>query len=154
MEVIDEFKKFAMRGNVLDMAIGIILGIAFGAIINSLVNDVLMPPLGLVLGNVDFANLFIVLKEGTAPGPYASVAAAKEAGAVTINYGVFINTIINFILVAFAMFMLIKAVNRMQRKEEQKAPPAPALKECPYCISMVSLKATRCPQCTSELKKA
>ncbi len=148
-----EFKAFAMRGNVLDMAVGIIIGAAFGTIVTSLVNDVIMPPIGLLLGNVDFSNIFAVLKEGKTAGPYASVAAAKAAGAVTMNLGVFINTIINFIIVAFAIFLLIRSINQLKRKEE--APPAvPTTKECPYCIVSIPIKATRCPHCTSQLKAA
>ena len=146
-----EFKEFAIKGSVIDMAVGIIIGAAFGTIVNSLVQDVIMPPIGLLLGNVDFANLFAVLKEGKVAGPYASVAAAKSAGAVTINFGVFINTIISFILIAFAVFLLVRTINRMRRQEE--APPvAPATKECAYCFSAIPIKATRCPNCTSELK--
>jgi len=141
-----EFKEFAMKGNVLDMAVGIIIGAAFGPIVNSLVNDVIMPPIGLLLGNVDFSNIFAVLKEGKAAGPYASIAAAKAAGAVTMNFGLFVNTIINFLIVAFAVFILVKNVNRF-RKEE-----APTKKDCPFCLSSIPIKATRCPSCTSELK--
>ncbi len=145
-----EFKEFAMRGNVIDMAVGIIIGAAFGLITGSLVADILSPPIGLLLGDVDFQSLFIVLKEGTVPGPYATIAAAKEAGAVTMNYGIFINTIVNFIIVAFAIFILIRNINRMKRKEE--APPAvPTTKECPYCLSTIPIKASRCAHCTSEL---
>jgi large conductance mechanosensitive channel len=144
-----EFKEFAMRGNVVDMAVGIIIGAAFGTIVKSLVSDVIMPPIGLLLGNVDFANLFVVLKAGTTAGPYASLADAQAAGAVTINYGFFINTIISFLIVAFAVFMMIKQMNRM-KKEAPAA--APSTKECPFCLSAVPLKATRCPFCTSELK--
>ena len=151
--MLKEFKEFAMKGNVLDMAVGIIIGGAFGVIITSLVNDVIMPPIGLLLGNVDFANIFAVLKEGKTPGPYASVAAAKTAGAVTMNFGVFINTIINFLIVAFAIFMLIRTVNRFKRQEA--APPAvPTTKDCSFCFTAIPIKATRCPNCTSELKKA
>ena len=152
--MLKEFKEFAMRGNVVDMAVGIIIGAAFGTIISSLVADVLMPPIGLLLGNIDFANLFAVLKEGAkAAGPYASLAAAKEAGAVTINYGLFINTIISFLIVAFAVFLLIRSLNKLKRQEE--APPAvPTTKECPRCFSIISIKATRCPHCTSDLKVA
>lgn len=146
-----EFKEFAMRGNVLDMAVGIIIGVAFGAIVNSLVADVIMPPIGLALGNVDFSNLFIVLKAGGTAGPYASLAAAKQAGAVTLNYGFFINTIINFIIVAFAVFLLVKGINRLRRKQVA-LPAEPTTKQCPYCLSTVSIKATRCAFCTSELK--
>lgn len=146
-----EFKEFAMKGNVLDMAVGIIIGAAFGTIVNSFVQDVIMPPIGLLLGNVDFSNIFVVLKEGKVAGPYASMAAAKSAGAVTINFGVFVNTLISFVLVAFAVFLLVRTVNRLRRQEE--APPAvPTTKECTYCFSSIPIKATRCPQCTSELK--
>jgi len=148
-----EFKEFAMRGNVMDMAVGIIIGAAFSPIIGSLVGDVIMPPIGLLLSNVDFSNLFMVLKDGSTAGPYVSTAAAKAAGAVSINYGTFINTIINFVIVAFAIFMMIRVMNKMKR--EQPAPVAvPTTKECPHCYSVISLKATRCPQCTSELKTA
>jgi len=149
--MLKEFKEFAMRGNVLDMAVGIIIGAAFGTIVNSLVQDVIMPPIGLLLGNVDFSNIFIVLKEGKVAGPYASVAAAKSAGAISINFGMFVNTIISFILVAFAVFLLIKTINRLRRQEE--APPAPPItKDCIYCFSKIPIQATRCPNCTSELK--
>ncbi len=148
--MLKEFKEFAMRGNVMDMAVGIIIGAAFGPIVGSLVGDVIMPPIGLLLGNVDFSNLFFVLKEGALVGPYASVAAAKGAGAVTINYGQFINTIINFIIVAFAIFMMIKAMNRLKR--EQPAPAAaPTTKDCPACCMSVPIKAIKCGHCTSTL---
>jgi large conductance mechanosensitive channel len=143
-----EFKEFAMRGNVVDMAVGIIIGVAFGAIVQSVVNDVIMPPIGLLLGSVDFSSLFIVLKEGATAGPYASLAAAQEAGAVTMNIGVFINTVINFLIVAFAVFFLVRSMNKLQRQKEEE----PTTKECPYCFSTISIKATRCAQCTSELK--
>lgn len=148
-----EFKEFAMRGNVVDMAVGIIIGAAFGTIIGTMVSEVLMPPIGLLLGNVDFANLFVVLKEGTTAGPYATVAAAKAAGAVTLNYGMFVNTIVNFLIVAFAIFFLIRGMNSMKKKEEA-APAAPTTKECPHCVSTIPIKATRCGHCTSELKAA
>lgn len=145
-----EFKDFAMRGNVVDMAVGIIIGGAFGTIVKSVVEDVLMPPIGLLLGGVDFSNLFLTLREGTAPGPYASLTAAREAGAVLISYGVFLNAVISFLIVAFAVFLLIKGINQLQREKE--APPAaPTTKECPYCLSNVPLLATRCPHCTSQL---
>lgn len=151
--MLKEFKEFAMRGNVVDMAVGIIIGAAFGTIVKSLVADVLMPPIGLLLGNVDFSELFIVLKAGTAAGPYAALAEAKAAGAVTINYGVFANTVISFLIVAFAVFMVIRGLNRLKRQEE--APPAePTTKECPYCLSTIAIKATRCAHCTGELKAA
>jgi large conductance mechanosensitive channel len=146
-----EFKEFAMRGNVVDMAVGIIIGAAFGTIVKSLVADVIMPPIGLLLGNVDFANLFSVLREGATAGPYASLADAQTAGAVTINYGVFINTIISFIIVAFAVFLIIRNINRA-KKEEEAPPPEPTTKDCPHCFSTISIKATRCGYCTSEVK--
>ena len=150
--MLKEFKEFAMRGNVLDMAVGIIIGAAFGTIITSLVSDVIMPPIGLLLGNVDFSNIFAVLKEGKIAGPYASVAAAKAAGAVTVNVGVFINTIINFLIVAFAIFLLIRTVNRF--KKQEVAPPAvTTTKEGSFCFTAIPIKANRCPNCTSELKK-
>lgn len=149
--MLKEFKEFAMKGNVLDMAVGIIIGAAFGAIIGSLVKDVLLPPIGLLLGNVDFSNMFIVLQEGAATaGPYATLANANTAGAVTINYGVFINSVINFLIIAFAVFMLVRSVNRLKR-QEVAAPVATTDKACPYCVSTIPLKATRCPHCTSEL---
>jgi len=149
--MLKEFKEFAMRGNVIDMAVGIIIGAAFGTIVSSFVADIIMPPVGLLLGNVDFSNLFMVLKEGKVTGPYETVAAAKTAGAVTLNYGVFFNSIISFLIVAFAVFLVIRNVNRLKRKEE--APPAaPTTKECPYCISVIPVKAVRCPHCTAEIK--
>jgi len=144
-----EFKEFAMRGNVVDMAVGIIIGAAFGLIIKSLVDDVIMPPIGLLLGNVDFSSLLWVLKEGKVPGPYPTVAAAKQAGAVTLNIGVFINTIINFLIVAAAIFMAVRTMNRLKKDE----PAAPDKKECPYCLSAIPIQASRCPHCTSELAK-
>ncbi len=151
--MLKEFKEFAMRGNVVDMAVGIIIGAAFGSIVKSLVDDVLMPPIGMLLGNVDFSNLFIVLKQGAVAGPFATLAEAQKAGAVTLNYGVFANTIISFIIVAFAVFMLIRALNKLKRQEE--APPAePTTKECPHCLSTIAIKATRCAHCTSELATA
>lgn len=151
--MLKEFKDFAMRGNVVDMAVGIIIGVAFGAIIKSLVSDVLMPPIGLLLGNVDFSNMFVVLKQGATAGPYASLDLAKEAGAVVMSYGVFINTIINFIIVAFAIFMVIRNLNKLKKQEEEK-PAAPTTKECPHCLSTISIKATRCAFCTSDVKAA
>jgi large conductance mechanosensitive channel len=148
--MLKDFKEFVMRGNVVDMAVGIVIGAAFGAVIKSLVADVIMPPIGLLLGNVDFSNLFIILKTGKVAGPYVSLAAAQAAGAVTLNLGLFINTIVSFVIVAFAVFLLVRGINRMRR--EQEAPPAvPTTKECPYCRSEIPLKASRCPHCTSEL---
>ena len=154
--MLKEFKEFIMRGNVVDMAVGIIIGVAFGTIINSLVKDIIMPPISLALGKVDFSNLFWLLKEGDkAPSPYYSLTEAQTAGAVTLNYGAFINTIIVFIIVAFAVFLLIRQINKMRRRMEGPKPEvAPATKECPYCVSKIPLKATRCPNCTSELKAA
>lgn len=147
--MLKEFKEFAMRGTVLDMAIGIIIGAAFGKIINSFVSDLLMPPLGLILGKVDFSNLFINLSGKS----FASLAEAKATGAPTLNYGIFVNTVIDFIIVAFAIFLLVRQVNRLKRTQEA-APAAPTTKECVYCLSSVPIKATRCPHCTSELKAA
>ena len=136
--MIKEFRDFIMRGNVIDMAVGIIVGASFNAIVNSLVNDILMPPIGVLLGNVDFSNLYVILKQGDP--------------AVTLNYGLFINTLINFLIVAAAVFVLVKAINRLHR-EEAAAPAEPDTKECPFCFSTISIKATRCPNCTSEIKK-
>jgi large conductance mechanosensitive channel len=140
-----EFKEFALRGNVLDMAIGIVIGVAFGKIIASLVDDIIMPPIGLALGNVDFANLFINLSGKD----YPSVAAAKAAGAATINYGIFFNTILNFLIIAFVLFLIIRQVNAMQTPKEA---PVAVTKECPLCLSAIPVKATRCAHCTAELK--
>lgn len=142
--MLSEFKQFVMRGNVLDLAVGIIIGGAFGKIVSSLVDDIIMPPIGLLLGKVDFTNLFLAL-DGKV---YASLAAAKEAGAPTWNYGLFINTLINFLIVAFAIFLLIKQVNRLQKPE---APKAADTKNCPFCQTEIPIKASRCPHCTSQL---
>lgn len=148
--MLQEFKKFAMRGNVVDMAVGIIIGGAFGTIVKSLVADVIMPPIGLVLGGVDFSNLFLTLKEGSTAGPYNTLAVAQEAGAVTISYGLFLNAVLSFLIVAFAVFLLIRAINKLQ--EEEEAPEeAPTTKECPFCFSSVPIQAVRCGHCTSEL---
>jgi large conductance mechanosensitive channel len=148
--MLKEFKEFAMRGNVVDMAVGIIVGGAFGTIVKSLVSDVVMPPIGLLLGGVDFSDLFITLKQGSVPGPYATLSAAQAAGAVTISYGVFFNAVISFFIVVAAVFLLVKALNQLKRKEEVPA-AAPSTKECPRCYSTIAIKATRCPNCTSEL---
>ena len=152
--MLKDFRAFIMKGNVVDMAVGIIIGIAFGLIITSVVKDIIMPPIGLALGKVDFQNLYIVLREGTTSGPYASLSAAQTAGAVTINYGAFINTIINFLIVAAVLFFLVvRPVAKMNEKKKVAVPAAaPTTKECPYCISSIPIKATRCPNCTSELK--
>lgn len=144
-----EFKEFAMRGNVLDMAVGIIIGAAFGKIVTSFVEDILMPPIGLLIGNVDFSNLFVSLSGKS----FETLKAAKEAGAATINYGLFINHVLNFLIVAFAIFLLVRQVNRLKRAEPAAA-PAPATRECPFCLSAIPLKATRCAHCTSEVKPA
>jgi large conductance mechanosensitive channel len=144
--MLKEFKEFAMRGNVLDMAIGIIIGAAFGQIVNSMVNDVLMPPLGLLLGKMDFSNLFLNLSGQD----FASLADAKAKGAPTVNYGIFLNNVINFVIVAFAIFLLVRGVNRLRRKEEAP-PPAPATKECPECLMTIPIKARRCGHCTAVL---
>jgi large conductance mechanosensitive channel len=150
--MLKEFKAFAMRGNVLDLAVGIIIGGAFGTIVKSLVDDIIMPPIGLVLGNVDFSNLFLTLKAGPkAAAPYTSVAEAHNAGAVTVNYGVFINSVITFLIIAFAVFLIVRAANRLQPKE---AAAAPSTKDCPYCRMPIPLAAVRCPECTSDLKAA
>ena len=151
--MLKEFREFALRGNVVDMAVGIIIGGAFGTIARSLVDDVLMPPIGLLLGGVDFSNLFLVLKDGAAPGPYAALADARAAGAVSINYGVFLNSVISFLIVAFAVFLLIRGINALRRQSE--APPAaPTTKACSYCTSEIPLKARRCPHCTADLAAA
>jgi large conductance mechanosensitive channel len=144
-----EFKEFAMRGNVIDMAVGIVIGGAFGKIVSSFVKDIIMPPIGKLMGGVDFSNLFINLSDGQ----FASLAEAQEAGAATINYGIFVNTVLDFIIIAFAIFMVIRAMNKMKRKEE--APPAePTTKDCPQCLSSIPIKATRCAHCTSEVGSA
>jgi large conductance mechanosensitive channel len=139
-----EFREFAMRGNVIDMAVGVVIGAAFGKIIASLVEDIVMPPIGLALGNVDFSNLFINLSGKD----YSSVAAAKAAGAATLNYGIFFNTILNFLIIAFAVFLVIRSFNRSKQPE----PAAIATKECPHCLSVIPIKATRCAHCTAELR--
>ena len=144
-----EFKAFAMRGNVLDLAVGIIIGGAFGTIVKSLVDDIIMPPIGLAMGGVDFSDILVVLREGKVPGPYATVADAQAAGAVTMNVGLFINSIITFLIIAFAVFLLVRAANRMMPPE---AAAAPSTRDCPHCRMPIPVAATRCPQCTSELR--
>ncbi len=148
--MLKEFREFAMRGNVVDMAVGIIIGAAFGAIVKSLVDHVIMPPIGLLLGSVDFSDLFITLKQGAAAGPYATLELAKQAGAVTLSYGAFFNTIVSFLIVAFSVFMLVKGMNKLKRQQEA-APAAPTTKECPHCLSTIPIKATKCAHCTSNL---
>ena len=150
--MIAEFKKFIMRGSVIDMAVGIIIGSAFGTIVKSLVDDVIMPPIGLLLGRVDFSNLYFLLKNGDPAGPYVSLAEAAGAGAVTINIGLFLNSVIAFLIVAFVIFLLIKGVNKLHSETEEEA-PAVTTKKCPFCISEIPLEASRCPNCTSELPK-
>lgn len=150
--MLKEFKEFALRGNALDMAVGIIIGAAFSTIVNSLVNDILMPPFGWLLGGVDFENFYLTIKSGTPAGPYTSLMDARAAGAVTVNYGIFINSVISFLIVAIAMFLFIRAINRLQAgKDEQKPESAPTTKECPFCFTTIPVGATRCPHCTSQI---
>lgn len=146
--LMSDFKAFALRGNVIDLAIGIVIGAAFGGVVQSFVKDVLMPPIGLLLGGVDFSNLFIILKSGTTPGPYYTIDQAQKAGAVTLNLGMFINTLISFIIIAFAVFMLVRIIRNFEKKEEVKAE---TVKKCPYCLSTNDIHASRCAYCTSEL---
>lgn len=148
--MLKEFREFAMRGNVVDMAVGIIIGAAFGAIVKSVVDDVIMPPIGLLLGNVDFSNLFITLKQGAAAGPYATLELARKAGAVTLNYGAFFNTVVSFVIVAFSVFLLIKGMNKLKRQQEVPA-AVPTTKECPHCLSTIPIKAKKCAHCTTQL---
>jgi len=151
--MLKEFREFALRGNVLDMAVGIIIGAAFTSIVKSLVNDIIMPPLGLLLGGVDFSNFYLPIKPGSPAGPYTSLADAGAAGAVTVNYGLFINAIISFTLVALAMFLLIRAINRLQAGKPDEEPASePTTKDCPFCHTSIPLGATRCPHCTSQLE--
>jgi large conductance mechanosensitive channel len=145
-----DFKEFAMRGNAIDMAVGIVIGTAFGAIVKSLVADVIMPPFGLLLGGADFSKYFVVLKQGTPPGPYPTLAVAQSAHAVTLNYGVLIGTVISFLIISLSIFVLLRQINRLKRKP-QDVPASPTTKDCPYCCTSIALKATRCPSCTSRL---
>jgi large conductance mechanosensitive channel len=151
--MLKEFKEFALKGNVVDMAVGIIIGGAFGALVNSLVTDLLMPPIGLLLKGVDFSNLFFVLREGGQPGPYLALAEAKRAGAVTLNYGLFVNAVIGFLIMAFSVYLLVRGVNRLRSPKTEAIPPPAAIatKECPFCYSTIPVKAVRCPNCTSQL---
>jgi len=151
MSVLEEYQKFAVRGNVVDMAVGIIIGAAFNGVVQSLVKDVLTPPLGLLMGDTDFSNLFVVLREGTPAAPYATLEAAQSAGAVTINLGVFVNSAVSFLIVTFAVFLLVRYINRLREPETAPEPAAPTVKKCPYCASDVPVAATRCPHCTSDL---
>jgi len=150
MGFVKEFREFAVRGNVVDMAVGIIIGGAFGTVVKSFVDDVMMPPLGILVGDVDFQDMIVVLREGSTPGPYETLAAAREAGAVSLNLGLFLNAVVSFAIVAFAVFLLVKSINRLKRAEEAP-PPSPTTKDCPFCASSIPLKATRCPLCTSEV---
>ena len=151
--MLKEFKEFAVKGNALDMAVGVVVGSAFGAIVNSLVTDILMPPLGLLLGKTDFSNLFLILKKGTVEGPFSTLAEAQEAGAVTFSYGLFLNRVISFLLAAFARFLILKVINRLRKPEEPVLPPPVTTeKSCPFCLSTIPLKALRCPHCTSTLE--
>ena len=147
--MLKDFRDFVLRGNVVDMAIGIIIGASFGTIVSSLVNDVIMPPIGLLLGGVDFSNMFVLLKDGGPAGPYATLGDAQAAGAVTLNYGLFINAVVSFLIVALVLFLMIRLFERLRRSEE--APAEPTTRECPFCFSTVAIKATRCAHCTSEL---
>jgi large conductance mechanosensitive channel len=153
--MLKDFRAFIMRGNVVDMAVGIIIGVAFGAIVTSIVKDVIMPPVGLALGNIDFANLLVVIKQGTPPAPpggYQSLAAAQAAGAVSINYGQFINTIINFLIIAAVVFFfIVRPIAKLQAPKKVEAPAAPTTKDCPFCFSKININARRCPNCTSQL---
>lgn len=153
MSIMKEFKEFAMRGSVVDMAVGIIIGAAFGTIAKSLVADIIMPPIGLLVGGVDFSELFIVLKEGATPAPYQTLAAANSAGAVTISYGVFVNSVISFLIVAFAVFMLVKGLNNLEREKQEIPKAEPTNKDCPVCYTSIPVKAKRCPNCTSKLSE-
>ncbi len=146
MKIVEEFKQFVMRGNVIDMAVGVIIGAAFGKIVASMVSDIIMPPIGLLLGKVDFSSLYLNMSGKV----YASLAEAQAAGAPTLNYGIFLNNVINFLIVAFVIFILIKQINKLQKPAKPAAPAAPTTKECPFCCSTVALKAVRCPNCTSQ----
>jgi large conductance mechanosensitive channel len=153
--MLKEFREFAVRGNVVDMAVGIIIGGAFGTIVQSLVKDILMPPIGLLIGGVDFTDVFVVLKEGATAGPYATLEAAQTAGAVTINLGLFVNALISFLLVAWAVFLLVRGMNRLRRAQDEGADtPAPTTRPCPFCTMDMAIEATRCPHCTSEVAAA
>lgn len=151
-KILKEFKEFAVRGNVIDMAVGIIIGAAFTGVVQSLVKDVLMPALSPLLGNVDFSQAFLVIKEGTTAPPYETLQLAQEAGAIIIKYGTFINAVISFTIIAFAVFLLVKNINKLKRPEEAPEPSVPKIKRCPYCFSEIAIEASRCPNCTSELE--
>ena len=151
--MLQDFKAFIMRGNLVDMAVGVVIGASFGGIVKSLVDDVLMPPIGLLLGRVDFTNLYLTLREGAVPGPYTALAEAKKAGAVTLNLGLFANAVINFLIVAMAIYLVVRAVNRLRDMQKAAEPVSEATtRPCPFCASEISLKAVRCPHCTSQLE--
>jgi large conductance mechanosensitive channel len=152
MSVLREFREFALRGNVIDLAIGIIIGAAFGTIISSLVDDIIMPPIGLLLGGVRFEDLFLVLRPGDPAAPYTTLVDAKAAGAVTVNYGVFVNRLVTFVIVLFAVFMIVRAINRLRRR--QQVAPDPTDRPCPFCAMPIPLRAVRCPHCTSAIEPA
>jgi large conductance mechanosensitive channel len=145
--MIKDFKEFIMRGSMIDLAVGFVIGVAFAAVVNSLVKDIIMPPIGLLLGGVDFNNLYVVLKDGVTAAPYASLDVAQKAGAVTINYGLFISSIITFVIVGFVLFLIVRVVSRLRREKAVD----PDTQDCPYCFSAIPVKATRCPACTSEV---
>jgi large conductance mechanosensitive channel len=150
-----EFREFAVRGNVVDMAVGIIIGGAFGTIVQSLVNDILMPPIGLLIGGVDFQDVFLVLRAGTTAGPYATLEAAQSAGAVTLNVGLFVNAVLSFLIVAWAVFLLVRGMNRLRREQDKGGDtPSPTTRSCPYCRQDMAIQATRCPHCTSQVEAA
>lgn len=152
MAVLKEFREFAIRGNVVDLAVGVIIGAAFGTVVKSLVDDVLMPPIGLLVGGVDFQDFFLVLRQGAQAGPYATIDEAQAAGAVTLNWGRFVNNVITFLIVAWAVFLLVRTINRLHRRPA--APTAPTAKDCPYCRMPIPVQAVRCPNCTSSLEAA
>jgi large conductance mechanosensitive channel len=152
MAILKEFREFAVRGSVVDLAVGVIIGAAFGTVVKSLVDDVLMPPIGLALGGVDFKDFFLTLRNGAEAGPYPTLAAAQAAGAVTINWGQFVNNVITFVIVALAVFLLVRAINRLHRRPAE--PGAPTTKDCAYCRMPIPALATRCPNCTSDLRAA
>lgn len=150
-KILQEFRDFISRGSVIDLAVGFIIGTAFSTIVKSFVSDILMPPIGLLLGKVDFSNLFVVLKEGAKPGPYTTLASAQEAGAVTLNYGLFVNSVVSFLIIALVLFLMVRSVNRL-RQAQAAQPQEPTTKECPFCYTTIPVKATRCPNCTSLLE--
>lgn len=150
--LLKEFREFAVKGNVVDMAVGIVIGAAFGTIVKSFVSDVIMPPIGLAIGRIDFNNLFWIIAQGNPRGPYNTIAEAQKAGAVTLNYGTFVNTVVSFFIIAVAVFFLVRVINRVRRQfESESAPAAMTTKECPRCFTAIPIKATRCPNCTSDL---